>query len=272
MRRWRSIPSYTVTVRGGATDPRVKDAAGNALAANDTWSLHHHGRLGDHAQHLAEHRHAGDGFRFGNRVRRARRQVPHRRGRLQSRACASTRARPTPAPTSATCGRPPARCSATCTFVNETATRLAAGAVRRRRSRSHANTTYVASYFAPNGGYSIDGNYFATSGVDNGVLHALSDPAGGGNGVYVVRPERRLPDQHVRRDQLLGRRGVRRHVIGPDTTPPTVTHAFARERRDQRRDQRRRHGDVQRGDGRHHHQQPRPSSCATPATRWSRPR
>ena len=31
--------TYTATVRGGATDPRAKDAAGNALAANVTWSF-----------------------------------------------------------------------------------------------------------------------------------------------------------------------------------------------------------------------------------------
>jgi PKD repeat protein len=43
-----------------------------------------------------------------------------------------------------------------------------------------ANTTYVASYFAPNGHYAGDNNYFATSGVNNGVLHAPS----GNNGVY----------------------------------------------------------------------------------------
>jgi methionine-rich copper-binding protein CopC len=30
---------YSVIVRGGATDPRVKDVAGNALAANATWSF-----------------------------------------------------------------------------------------------------------------------------------------------------------------------------------------------------------------------------------------
>ena len=30
---------YAATVRGGATDPRVKDVAGNALAANATWSF-----------------------------------------------------------------------------------------------------------------------------------------------------------------------------------------------------------------------------------------
>jgi hypothetical protein len=31
--------TYTATVKGGATDPRVKDLAGNALAANQTWSF-----------------------------------------------------------------------------------------------------------------------------------------------------------------------------------------------------------------------------------------
>ena len=47
-----------------------------------------------------------------------------------------------------------------------------------------ANTTYVASYFAPNGGYSFDGAYFASAGIDSGVLHALSNAAAGGNGVF----------------------------------------------------------------------------------------
>ena len=31
--------TYTATVHGGATDPRVKDVAGNALAANSSWSF-----------------------------------------------------------------------------------------------------------------------------------------------------------------------------------------------------------------------------------------
>ena len=48
-----------------------------------------------------------------------------------------------------------------------------------------ANTTYVASYLAPNGHYSADTNYFAVNGFDRGVLHALSNSAGGGNGVYL---------------------------------------------------------------------------------------
>jgi hypothetical protein len=47
-----------------------------------------------------------------------------------------------------------------------------------------AGTVYVASYFAPNGNYAADRDYFASSGVDNAPLHALRDGVSGGNGVY----------------------------------------------------------------------------------------
>ena len=38
-----------------------------------------------------------------------------------------------------------------------------------------AGTVYVASYLAPVGRYAGDAGYFATTGVDNGPLHALKD-------------------------------------------------------------------------------------------------
>jgi hypothetical protein len=47
-----------------------------------------------------------------------------------------------------------------------------------------ANTTYVVSYFAPNGHYAVDNNFFSTAGFDNGALHALANGTAGGNGVY----------------------------------------------------------------------------------------
>ena len=47
-----------------------------------------------------------------------------------------------------------------------------------------ANNTYVASYYAPNGRYAADDDFFATTGVDNTPLHALRDGVDGGNGVY----------------------------------------------------------------------------------------
>jgi WD40 repeat protein len=47
-----------------------------------------------------------------------------------------------------------------------------------------ANTVYVASYHTTAGRYASDNNFFASSGVDNGPIHALSNSASGGNGVY----------------------------------------------------------------------------------------
>ncbi|MGN9906616.1 DUF4082 domain-containing protein [Phytohabitans sp. LJ34] len=47
-----------------------------------------------------------------------------------------------------------------------------------------ANTTYVVSYYAPNGRYAGDVNYFANTGVDNAPLHALRDGVDGANGLY----------------------------------------------------------------------------------------
>jgi fibronectin type 3 domain-containing protein len=47
-----------------------------------------------------------------------------------------------------------------------------------------AGTTYVASYYAPNGHNSYDKSYFATSGVNNSPLRALANGVDGYNGVY----------------------------------------------------------------------------------------
>jgi methionine-rich copper-binding protein CopC len=50
-----------------------------------------------------------------------------------------------------------------------------------------ANTTYVASYFAPSGRYAATDGYFATARA-NGPLTALQDTAAGANGVYKLAP------------------------------------------------------------------------------------
>jgi hypothetical protein len=47
-----------------------------------------------------------------------------------------------------------------------------------------ANTTYVASYFAPKGHYSATPDFFATSGFDDPPLHLLENGVDGANGVY----------------------------------------------------------------------------------------
>jgi hypothetical protein len=59
-----------------------------------------------------------------------------------------------------------------------------------------ANTTYVVSYHAPDGAYAYDSGYFTGSGVDAGVLHALSAAdAMTGNGVFAYGPASAFPDQ-----------------------------------------------------------------------------
>ena len=47
-----------------------------------------------------------------------------------------------------------------------------------------ANTTYVVSYFAPNGHYSADADFFAFKGQDNPPVHLLQNGVDGPNGVY----------------------------------------------------------------------------------------
>ncbi|WP_263357909.1 DUF4082 domain-containing protein [Acidicapsa ligni] len=57
-----------------------------------------------------------------------------------------------------------------------------------------ANTTYVASYFAPAGNYSADVAYFSTSGVSTPPLQALANGVNGPNGVYVYATTGSFPN------------------------------------------------------------------------------
>ncbi len=78
------------------------------------------------------------------------------------------------------------------TFVNESASGwqqvMFANPVPVR-----ANSTYIASYFAPSGHYSINSSFFATTGVDNPPLHALALGVDGANGVFSQSSVSALP-------------------------------------------------------------------------------
>ncbi|HZU22757.1 MAG TPA: N,N-dimethylformamidase beta subunit family domain-containing protein, partial [Terriglobales bacterium] len=56
-----------------------------------------------------------------------------------------------------------------------------------------ANTTYVASYFAPAGHYSYTLSNFANAGVDAPPLHFLQDGVDGSNGLYSYNPVSTFP-------------------------------------------------------------------------------
>src|SRR5262249_49104402 len=84
---------------------------------------------------------------------------------------------------------------ATATFTNETASGWQQVNFATPVSIA-ANTTYIVSYFAPNGQYAFDANFFASTGITNGSLHALAsseDP--GGNGVFKYGSSSSFPSQ-----------------------------------------------------------------------------
>ncbi len=72
---------------------------------------------------------------------------------------------------------------ASAVFTNETATGWQQVDFPSPVSIS-ANTTYVASYHAPNGNYGFTGGYFTTTGYTNGPLTALQSGYDGSNGVF----------------------------------------------------------------------------------------
>ncbi|MFW5467134.1 DUF4082 domain-containing protein [Knoellia sp. CPCC 206391] len=80
---------------------------------------------------------------------------------------------------------------ASVTFTNESATGWQQASFSTPVAIT-ADTTYVASYHAPNGHYAGDGAYF-TTGVDRGPLHALRDGVSGGNGVYAYGSSSAFP-------------------------------------------------------------------------------
>jgi hypothetical protein len=84
-----------------------------------------------------------------------------------------------------------------------------------------AGTTYVASYFAPNGHYSVDLNYFATS-IDSAPLHALQNGTDGPNGVYRYGSASGFPTESYSASNYWVDVIVS-NDLGPDTTPPAVT-------------------------------------------------
>src|SRR5204862_591804 len=82
-----------------------------------------------------------------------------------------------------------------------------------------ANTTYIASYYAPSGGWSLDRPYF-TAAVDNAPLHGLADGTDGSNGVY-FQGGSGFPQQTFESSNYWVDVDVATSAV--DRTPPTVT-------------------------------------------------
>jgi methionine-rich copper-binding protein CopC len=84
-----------------------------------------------------------------------------------------------------------------------------------------ANTTYVASYYAPNGRYASTDGGFASAGADNAPLHALRNGEDGTNGVYRYGAGGGFPSNSWEAANYWV--DVVFTESASDTTPPTVT-------------------------------------------------
>jgi predicted secreted protein len=183
--------TYTVNVRGGATDPRVKDLAGNALAATSSWSFTTgtappatstiwSGSAAPGTASLNESNPLELGVKFRSDVAGYIRGIRFYKGSLNTGTHIGN--------LWTTSGTQ----LATATFTNETASGWQQVNFATPVAIA-ANTTYIASYFAPQGGFAVDTNYFASAGVDNGTLHALSNAAATGNGVFLYGSVSQFP-------------------------------------------------------------------------------
>ena len=151
------------------------------------------------------HRHAGE----RQQRRRARREVPIRRGRLRSRASASTRRPATRAPTPGTLWSTAGANLGTVTFTGESATRLAGGHLRHARSRSTAGHHLRRLVPHDRRATTRSGTSFASAGVDSPPLHALQGGVDGPNGVYRYGSGGVFPTSSFGVVQLPRRRRVR---------------------------------------------------------------
>ncbi len=110
---------------------------------------------------------------------------------------------------------------ATATFTNETASGwqqvnfLSPIAIT-------ANTVYVASYFAPQGRYSYDRQYFAAGGISVDPLYLLGNAEGAGNGVYVYAASSAFPTNSYQSTNYWVDVVFDPAPAGPDVTPPTI--------------------------------------------------
>jgi len=178
------VPSttYTASIKGGTTDPRAKDLAGNALASTVSWSFTTAAASSCPCTAWpASATPANPSENDANAVNLGVRFTADTSGFIKGirfyKGSGNTGTHVARLWTAA------GTLLASATFSGETAAGWQQANFATPVAVS-ANTVYVASYLAPSGHYAADSGFFATSGVDAAPLHLLPDGAGGGNGVY----------------------------------------------------------------------------------------
>jgi len=207
---------YTARLRGGATDPRIKDLAGNALAADVTWSFTTAAPgscpcslWGSPVIGVAD---AGDpsevelGVKFRSDVAGVITGIRYYKSAANSGVHTGT-----------LWSESGARL-ATATFANESATGWQLVLFQTPVAVS-ANTVYVASYHTTTGHYAATASYFL-AGLDSPPLHAIANGASP-NGVYQYGASSFPGSSYNATNYWVD--VVFNTGAAPDTTPPTVT-------------------------------------------------
>jgi hypothetical protein len=211
---------YTARVHGGAIDPRVKDLAGNALAADVTWSFTTQAAascpcsIWNPATAVPAIVDTGDvgAVELGLRFRSDLDGVITGLRFFKSSANTGTHV-----------GN---------LWANDGT--LLASAVFTSESASGwqtvqfaapvpivANATYVASYHTATGHYSVTRNAFTSAGVDAAPLHALASGSAG-NGLYGYGAASAFPTSTYQGTNYWVDPIFTTTSPAPDTTPPTV--------------------------------------------------
>lgn len=177
--------AYTLTIHGGAADPRAKDASGNALAASQTWSFTTgasssapacpcdvFGAAAVPANPAVVDPSAVElGVRFTSDVAGYVSAIRFYKGSTNT----GTHLGHVWSAAGDLLG--------SVTFTSETASGWQQANFSTPVAIT-ANTVYIASYYTPTGNYAANAAYFASAGVDAPPLHLLKDGVAGGNGTY----------------------------------------------------------------------------------------
>ncbi|MBL8728038.1 MAG: DUF4082 domain-containing protein [Planctomycetes bacterium] len=216
------LATYTVIVHGGGTDPRIKDLAGNALAADETWSFATAasastiysafprtavptGGLSNDAQPTVgmelgmRFRTDVDGFVTALRYYKPAGATGTHTGHLWTGTGTQL---------------------AQQVFTGETASGWQEVTLTTPVAVT-ANTTYVVSYFSASGDYTSTLNYF-TQPTAGPLVHGLADGFDGTNGLYLYTAAPAFPTQGFQSSNYWAD-VVFATATGPDVTPPTVT-------------------------------------------------
>lgn len=211
--------TYTVTLKGGATDPRIKDLAGNALAANVTWSFTTSGSICSSSAPCtiwgtstpatpsnSDTNAVELGVKFRANINGSITGIRFYKGNTIAG-------------------------NYTVNLWNTNGQNIGTATVNNLSTSGWrqvnftnpvtitAGTTYVASYHTSIGRYAINNNYFTTN-FNNGPLTALSSSSSGGNGVYKYATTGFPTDSYLDSNYWVD---VAFTTAVSDTTPPTVT-------------------------------------------------